>query len=310
MYSKVNYTIVGIFVVLFGAGLLLFGFWLAKYGLKESSFLYKIEMKDSISGLSKDSSVKLHGVDIGRVYEIRINPKDITKIDILLQIKEDVPIKEDMVASTQMLGVTGLLSIEIHGGTNAAKTLVPTDTYIPLIRSKPSLLSKLTDNIGGLSEKLNYLLDKSQRLLSDKNLKNVENILKNVEKVSAKGEELEEKVILLIDDLKLEMKEITEQFTKATQDFKTMQQDFSAFKTASIPAIASVEKTSKNFNRVTLKVEKSLDRGDYSLKKILEPAVVDMQILLDELSRMSREFESSPSDIFFKSRKSRKGPGE
>jgi len=310
MYSKVNYTIVGIFVVLFGAGILLFGFWLAKYGLQESYSLYKIEMKDSIAGLSKDSSVKLHGVDIGRVSEIRINRNDIEKIDIYVQIKEDVPIKEDMIASTQMLGVTGLLSIEIHGGTNAAKTLLATEKYIPIIKSKPSLLTKLTGNLGELSEKLNHLLEKSVLLLSDENLDNVAKILSHVEKVSGKGEALEDKVMVVLDDLQVEMKEITEKFAEATTNFKTMQQDFSEFKSASLPAIASIEKTSHNFNRVTLKVERSLDRGDYSLKKILEPAVVDMQILLDELSRMSRELDNSPSDLFFKSRKSRKGPGE
>jgi len=50
MYSKVNYTIVGIFVVLFSIGMAWFAFWLDKYGLQEEYNLYKIEMKDSISG--------------------------------------------------------------------------------------------------------------------------------------------------------------------------------------------------------------------------------------------------------------------
>ncbi len=70
-------------------------------------------MTESVSGLSKDSIVKLRGVDIGRVSEIRIDPENIEKIDVFLKIKHGVPIKEDMIAHTQMLGVTGLLSIEI-----------------------------------------------------------------------------------------------------------------------------------------------------------------------------------------------------
>jgi phospholipid/cholesterol/gamma-HCH transport system substrate-binding protein len=57
-------------------------------------------------------------------------------------------------------------------------------------------------------------------------------------------------------------------------------------------------------------VEKSLDRGDYSLKKILEPAVIDVQILSKELTTTSRELGQNPSNLLFKSRKQRRGPGE
>jgi len=186
MYSKVNYTIVGIFVVLFGIGMAWFAFWLAKYGLQEDYHTYKVEMKESVAGLSKDSSVKLHGVDVGRVSEIRINPENIELIEIFLDIKEGIPIKEDMKASTKMLGVTGLLSIEIEGGSNEAKTLVPTDNYIPLIESKTSLLTRLTTNLGDMSEKLDVLLSQSQKLLSDKNIDTFGTILDNAKKVTKK----------------------------------------------------------------------------------------------------------------------------
>lgn len=317
MYSKVNYTIVGIFVVLFSIGMLWFAFWLAKYGLQEDYRLYKIEMEDSIAGLAKDSSVKLHGVDIGRVAEIRINPEDITKINIFVQIKEGVPIKEDMIASTQMLGVTGLLSIEIHGGTNEAKTLVPTDEYIPIIKSKPSLLSKITDSLGGLSEKLTSLLTRSESLLSDKNLDNMSKILDNVEKMSAKGEAVEiqaidsmKEVDITLQKFRVSMDNINQKFTQATEDFKQMQIDFAEIKGVTIPTIDKLMETSKNFNRVTLKVEKSIDRGDYNFKKMLEPVLIDVQILAKELSAVSRELGENPSGLLFKSRKPRRGPGE
>ena len=317
MYSKVNYTIVGIFVVLFSIGMFWFAFWLAKYGLQEEYKLYKIEMKDSIAGLAKDSSVKLHGVDIGRVSEIRINPNDIEKIDILVQIKKGVPIKEDMVASTQMLGVTGLLSIEIHGGTNEAKTLVPTDEYIPVIKSKPSLLSKLTNSLGGLSEKLTNLLTRSESLLSDKNLENVSNILENVEKISAKGEEVELKAIdsmkevdTTLQEFRVSMDNINKKFTQATEDFKQMQIDFAEIKGVTIPTVDKLFQTTTDFRRVTLKFEKSLDRGDYNLKKMLEPMLIDIQILSNQINSMTRELSQNPSELLFKSRKSRRGPGE
>lgn len=317
MYSKVNYTVVGLFVLLFGAAMVWFAFWLAKYGLKENFDTYRLEMKDSVAGLSQDSNVKLHGVDIGRVSEIRINPKNIEVTEILLDIKAGIPIKEDMTASTQMLGVTGLLSIEIEGGTNAAKTLEPTEKYIPLIKSKVSLLSKLANNLEDMSGKLDHLLSQSEKLLSNQNIDNVEKILDNTETVTQKAIRVEDRAVTSLEEVNTTLKEfrvsmdnINAKFTQATVDFKQMQKDFAEIKGVSIPTIDKLFETSKNFNRMTLKVEKSLDRGDYSLKKILEPAVIDIQILAKELSAMSRELEQNPSAILFKSRKSRRGPGE
>jgi phospholipid/cholesterol/gamma-HCH transport system substrate-binding protein len=303
MYSKVNYTIVGIFVLLFGAAMVWFAFWLAKYGLQEEFDTYRLEMKDSVSGLSIDSNVKLHGVNIGKVSKIQINPENIETVEVLVKIKHGIPIKEDMIASTEMFGVTGLLSIAIEGGTNGAKTLVPTKKYIPLIKTKPSLLSKLTYNLGGVTEKIEDLLIQSQKLLSDRNIETMGNILDNMEKVTAKGEELEDKVMVT-------MTNINTKLTEAITDFKQMQKDFADIKEVTVPTIDNLMETSKNFNRVTLKVEKSIDRGDYNFKKIFEPMLVDIDILLGQLNDMSRSLENNPSDLLFKSRKSVKGPGE
>lgn len=317
MYSKVNYTIVGLFVVLFGIGMVWFAFWLAKYGMQEEYSAYRVEMKESVSGLSEDSSVKLNGVNIGRVNHIRIHPEDVQKVELILEIKKGVPIKEDMVAHAQMFGVTGLLYIEIAGGTNEANTLVPTNDHIPLISSKPSLLTKLSNNLDGLSDKLTNFMIQSEKLFSDQHIETVGNILDNADKLTAKGSEVGDKAVTSLEEIdttlqefRVAMKNLNTKFTEATVDFKKMQKDFAQIKEVTVPTVNKLMKTSKNFNRVTLKVEKSLDRGDYNLKKILEPVIIDTQILVKELSTMSRELEQNPSAILFKSRESRRGPGE
>jgi phospholipid/cholesterol/gamma-HCH transport system substrate-binding protein len=296
MYSRVNYTVVGIFVLLFGIGLIWFAFWLGKYGLEEDYYTYKLEMEESISGLSIDSDVMLRGVDIGRVSEIRIDPENIERIEVYVLIRQDIPIKEDMVATTKMFGVTGLLSIEIEGGTNAAKTLQPTDDYIPTIKTKISFVGTLSQNIESLSQRLETLLKQSEKLLSDSNLEKVEKILDNVEKVTKKGERLEDETIQTLEEFRASMKKVTDSFEGATQDFAEVKKSL-------VPTI-------KNFNRVIVKLERDLNKGDYNLKKILEPLIVDMQIMTNQMTDLAREMEQSPSDVIFKSRKQLKGPGE
>ena len=303
MYSRVNYTIVGIFVLIFGTGVVLFFFWLAKYGIHQEYNTYKLYMKESIAGLSKDSVVTLRGVDVGRVSEIRIDPKNIEHVEVVLQIKKGTPIKEDMVAHTQMLGITGLLSIEIEGGTTSAKTLKTSDGKIPVIPTTASWLNKTTEGLGDLSSSLSKLLKRTELLLSDDNIDNFSKTLSNVEKITARGQEIEDKTI-----------DTLEKFDKRLVEYNAsivhLSEDFSRIKDVSVPAINKLYQTSRNFNRLTLKVEKSLDRGDYDLKTILDPMMVEINILSEQINDIAKEFKQSPSDIFFKSRKRRRGPGE
>jgi len=321
MYSKANYTIVGMFVLLFGAGLIWFALWLGKYGAYREFDTYKIEMTESVSGLSRDSVVKFHGVDIGRVSDIRINPENIENIEILVKIKRGVPIKEDMIAYVQMMGLTGLMSIEIDGGSNEAKTLVPTDEYIPLIPTAPSWMSVAKKGLGNFSEKITKLIEQGQKLFTDNNIEKLEKILEHIEKITSHGEALEFKVMDSIDEInrtvvafRTATSTLTEQFDLFTnttvEEMKKANSSLGDIKKLTTPVLKKLMRTVKNFNRVTLRVEKTLKRGDYNIKKLFEPVLVDIEIMGNQINDLMQQVERSPNDLLFKSRKTRKGPGE
>jgi len=303
MYSRVNYTIVGIFVLLFGAGLVAFTFWLAKYGIQSQYTLYKLYMKESVSGLSKDSTVRLHGVDVGRVSEIRIDPANIGRIVVILKIRSDVPIKTDMYAHTEMLGITGLLAIEISGGTNEAPLLKGKDGEIPVIPTRPSWFDKTTKGIGTLAEDLTDLISRAEKVMNDKNIEAFSHILKNTEKITAK-------TVGTLDEFNATMQVYRQAAVKLNKDVHTVTKDFSRITDNTVPVLTDLQKATKNFNRFTLEAEKSLNRGDYNIKETFEPMLVDIAILTEQLTDLTRELKQSPSDILFKSRKRRRGPGE
>ncbi len=303
MYSRVNYTIVGIFVLLFGAGLVGFTFWLAKYGIKSEYNLYKLQMKESVSGLSKDSTVRLRGVDVGRVSEIRINPDNIEQIEVILKIRADVPIKEDMTAHTEMLGITGLLAIEIDGGSNEAKLLRSKDGEIPVIKTTPSWFNKTAKGIGTLAEDLTDLLHRAEKLMNDRNIEAFGHILENTEKITAK-------TVGTLDEFNATMQVYKNAVVKLNEDVHTFSSDFSRITVNTVPALKSLQKATKDFNRLTLEAEKSLNRGDYNIKETFEPMLVDIGILTEHLTDLTRELQQNPSGMLFKSRKRRRGPGE
>jgi len=303
MYSRVNYTIVGIFVLLFGTALAGFTFWLAKYGMQDEYTLYKLYMKESVSGLSKDSTVRLHGVDVGRVSEIRIDPNNVEQIEVLLKIRSSVPLKKDMVAHTEMLGITGLLAIEISGGTNRSEPLKASEGNIPVIPTAPSWFSKTTKGIGSLAEKLDTLLTRGETLLSDENIKRFGVILENTAQMTAKS-------VGTLDEFNATVAVYRKAVVKLTHDIHKAGTDFSMLTEQTLPVLDTLQKATEDFNRFTLEAEKSLKRGDYNIQETLRPMLSEISILTGQLTELARELQQNPGSLLFKSRKRRRGPGE
>ncbi len=303
MYSRVNYTIVGIFVLLFGAGLVAFTLWLAKYGMQDQYKMYKLAMTESVSGLSKDSTVRLHGVNVGRVSDIRIDPKNIERIDVFLKIRSDVPIKKDMVAHTEMLGITGLLAIEISGGTNASPLLTAKKGQIPVIPTALSWFKKKKKGVGTIAENLENIMQKAEKLMSEKNIRAFSRILDHTDAFTAKA-------VHTLDDFNRTIDVYKKAVVKLNRDVHTVSSDFTRITDNTVPVLKSLQKATVNFNRLTLKAEKSLNRGDYNIKETFQPMLVDIGILTEQLTDLTRELQNNPSSLLFNSRKRRRGPGE
>ncbi len=307
MYSKVNYTVIGIFVMVLTAGTIFFAFWLGNTGFEDEYDLYMLHMDESVSGLSKDSDVKLKGVDVGTVSDIHVNPNNIEVVDITLKIRKDVPIKEDMLGTISMFGLTGLSYVEIEGGSNAAKTLQPADGEIPVIQAGSSLLGRLEKNLDTLSDEMVALLKRGEKLLSDENLKNFSALLDNANQIAAKGIKVEDKVVSALDEAETTLKAFRASLDKLTKDFDTFADDLHQ---DIKPSFENFDKMSQSIDSLALKIEKTVNRGDYNMQKIMQPTMNDIRELSVQVNALTRQLRQSPSDILYKSSTPRRGPGE
>ena len=310
MYNKINYKIVGIFVTIFTVGLIAFAFWLGKYDKQENYKLYKIYFSESVNGLSKDSTVKLKGVDIGRVESISIAPNDIEHVQVLVKIRDNVPIKEDMYAHLALVGVTGLVSVVIDGGSNKSKLLTAKDGKIPIIKSKLSWINDTKRNLLEVNNNINKTLLQIQKLLNDENLKNVQETLKSLKNASGKMDNLEEKTVKLVENFDKFTKSLKEPIANFNKAIKNSDENLDQITKELLPTIKKFKKTVDNFNTVTLKVKKGLVRGDYNLRRIFTPVVNDTRVLTTQLNILLQHLDQSPSDIIFQSRQKKRGPGE
>ena len=326
MYEKINYKLVGLFVVLFTALAIYFAFWLAKSGLNDTNYnRYIAYFSESVDGLNKDSTVKLNGVNVGRVTQISISSKYLSKVRVDMAISKSVKITKDMFAILKSQGLTGLRYINIEGGTS--KEYIKPNSDKSIIKTKVSMLANMSNTLPQTLDKLLIFGDKLDKLLSKENLDNLSKILNNGVEVTKKAAEIEGSINSILKDMNVSSGSL-KQFVNLTSDINnsivtTLTEYTKLAKKGNVTldsvnkklpkllkdldlTLVRVAKTSKTINR-------TIRRGDYNFKKILRPAIVDLKELSVEYKDLANELKAlaqNPAGSIFNGKSRPKGPGE
>src|SRR5690606_19856656 len=114
MEREANYIAVGAFVLLLLAFGAFFVIWYTGGRDARDYRRYEIYFQGSISGLSEGGAVRYMGVDVGRVREIRLDPRAADRVQVIVDVDSRTPISEQTIASLGLQGVTGLLYIDLE----------------------------------------------------------------------------------------------------------------------------------------------------------------------------------------------------
>jgi len=171
METKVNYALVGAFVLTLGAALIAGALWLASGGAWQKKVaLYLAIVDESVAGLNINAPVKFNGVDVGQVRDIQLDATNPERVRLLFAIERDTPIKTDTLAMLKTQGLTGIAYVELSGGAQDAAPLGPTpgEAY-PVITTKPSLSARLENVLTGVLAKLDRTSGTIDAVLSEAN---------------------------------------------------------------------------------------------------------------------------------------------
>ena len=162
------YFFEGLFIIAFSIAAALFALWLGSTGRHDDA-LYRIRFNESVSGLTVGDPVKYQGVDVGTVSAMKIDPDNPSLVLVDVRLRKDTPVKTDTRASLALKGITGVVYIELNGGSPAAQALLaatPQDR-IPEIPSEKNGLKAMFDELPKLVEKFAAIEDQTKKVVTN-----------------------------------------------------------------------------------------------------------------------------------------------
>lgn len=186
MEHRVSYTVIGAFVLILGGMLVVGLLWLAAGGATTRYNTYALFLKSGAASLNRDSPVLYHGVPVGRVNAISLDPENPTQARVLLDIREKIPIKVDTRASVETRGVTGSGYVNLTGGAPGAPLLTakPGQEY-PIIPAQESGIESLTTAAQRVAQRIMEISGRLQKILSDKNVAAITASLRNIRDITS-----------------------------------------------------------------------------------------------------------------------------
>ncbi|MBI5576564.1 MAG: MCE family protein [Deltaproteobacteria bacterium] len=202
---------VGIFVVLGLVILTYFTFRVSKWGgIAERGYKLSVDFENA-GGLEPKANVKMAGVPIGKVEEIRL-VGDRARLD--LRIDSGIRIPVDSVASIQTQGLLGEKYVEIMPGKRADQTLPPggriANTQQPVnLDEMVRKLSLIADDVKRFTDSLSSTIgtEEGKQAIAEilKNVREASAVLRNV---STANEERLNRILVNVDRLSADLSQM------------------------------------------------------------------------------------------------------
>lgn len=309
MVSSAQKIRLGIFIVVVSVLMIVFLVLVAGNKIMEKRDTYFIRYEDrTVSGLQIGGPVKYYGIAIGRVEDISIDPEDISNVVVEISVKAGTPIKEDVKASLTPIGITGLLQIELSGGTNEALLAKPRS----YIFAGPSTFESITGKAEIITEKMELLLNNLIAITDEENQKKLQQILANVDTIIDDNVQPVTEIIADINQLADELTRISisvnQMTTKLNSVLQTGQIDRITANVDSITtAIAALDlqQLTIDLNETVRQVNttfKNLDATHLESRQDILDLIESLIETVDNLNEFARQITEDPT-ILIRSRR-------
>lgn len=304
MEEKVNFAVVGAFMLVLGAALIGGVLWLSSgKSYRKVYDVYQTYMRESVAGLNLNAPVRYRGVEVGRVQKIALAPENVEQVQLTLDIERGTPVKVDTVAVLQTQGLTGLAFVELTGGNRDSPALMAqSNEKYPVIKSGASLMTRLDSAVTTLLANLNRTSENFNALMNEDNRRAVKNTLKDIELLSRTLASRSTMIDASLTDAARTMKstaQLTEELPLLAQRVQRSADAFDHMSNELAHAGTSASSTLDNTRQFTSE----------TLPEVHQ-LILELRDLTASLRHFSGELEQNPGVLLYGKPAAQRGPGE
>src|ERR1700747_1970540 len=308
METRAHYVAVGAFVL----ATILLAFvtvlWLGRAEFSEQAKRYYIFFRGSVAGLNKGSQVQYNGIPVGRVIDIRVDPDDVEKIQVTVEIDTSiVDIKTDARAFLDANLLNGVASTQIRGGTKEAKELEPEgNKKYAVIAAGQSELEQLRANLPELLGDLKEVAHNLNAVLDEQNRKAIADSLQNVRTVTENFVAPSKEVSEVVENANAAVLVLKSFFGDVDQSYVSK----GGLKDQLSQTLDDADKLAKNLGDTNRQLQQVLQENRPGLHEFTQSTltqisnlVSDMQHFIAGLSRFVASVERDPARLLFGERR-------
>ncbi|MDO8932163.1 MAG: MlaD family protein [Rhodocyclaceae bacterium] len=177
MENRSHALAAGIFVLLLGIALAL-AVWFFS-GKRELTETYLLETRKNVTGLNVQAQVRYRGIRAGKVESIEPDAADPRIILVRINLDARYRLTRASTAQLGFQGVTGLAFVQIEDDGSSHDYLDTGGASPPRIALKPTLFDTLGEKAGDIVGQVAELSLRLNKLLDEKNAKNLARTLEN-----------------------------------------------------------------------------------------------------------------------------------
>lgn len=303
METRAHHILIGTFTVLVVAAAMLFALWLAKTSISRQYDYYDIVFTEAVTGLSQGGLVQYNGIKVGDVAQLKLDPKNPSKVLARIRVAADTPIKVDTRAKLGLTGLTGVAFIQLTGGTPQSASLKRRGSHgIPRIEADDSALSKLLSGGEDIVMKLNDIITRASELLSKDNVDRIGRTLDHLDKATGAVASEREDIRLLLQQLATASKQMNATLAQTTKLSTTANQlldtNGKALMTNATQAMASVQHAAEQLDQIIKNSSGAINNGMNGLAE-LGPAIKQLRDTLRALQGVTQRLGDNPASYLF-----------
>ena len=267
--------------------------------LFEKYDVYYIQVMNA-SGLETGAQVRLGGVRVGRVLDIKAPDKPGEPVSVEIGIKRGTVLYKGTKALISQVGFVGdiYLLLAVDNTTNEkikAGDIIPSEEKVQF--------DVLMAKINGLSQSVDALIKDIDKLFNEKNIKGIESLIGNtnnaivsgstsLDKVTSSLKATTDKLEMVLSEIedivKVNKGEVSQLIKKAREDIDKAGE-----------MIKSIESTAKSVDRTSKSVDRVIDLQSRNIENLINT----MTNTTEELQELLQEIKHKPWGIIYKEKR-------